>query len=54
VIFSYTENISWVSLDDIIFVFDEIENKMFVLEDIAKDFWLMIQNRISFSEIIEM
>jgi len=51
--FNYTENISWVLLDDIVFVFEEIDNMMYVLEDIAKDFWLMIQDKIDFSSIIQ-
>lgn len=49
---NYTKNSSWVLIDDEIFVFDEIINKLYVYRKLAKDIWLLIGKEHNISNII--
>ncbi|WP_068619659.1 PqqD family protein [Paenibacillus tuaregi] len=48
----YSKNIAWILLGDDVFVFDEITDKVYLLKDISKEFWLLIQEKKKLMDII--
>ncbi|NQX44398.1 PqqD family protein [Paenibacillus tritici] len=49
----YPQHISWNSLKDSIFVFDEITNKMYLLKGVSREFWMLILHNNDFDDIIK-
>lgn len=48
----YSNKISWVELNEYVFIFDELTNIIYSLEDISKEFWLLIQKNKGIGDII--
>ncbi|GJM70761.1 hypothetical protein HMSSN036_29770 [Paenibacillus macerans] len=48
----YSKNIAWILLGDEVFVFDEITDKVYLLKDLSKEFWLLIQENTRLMDII--
>lgn len=48
----YATNISWQFMDEEVYIVNERNQKVYVLDNSAKDFWLAI-NRHGFAEIIQ-
>lgn len=49
---NYSKHISWVLLAEEIFIFDEMTNKIYLLRDIQKEFWLLIDGKKNIADII--
>jgi hypothetical protein len=50
----YADNISWTTLDDEVFIFNEITNELILLKGLYKDFWLLLSTHSNLSEIINI
>jgi hypothetical protein len=50
----YANNISWTTLDNEVFVFNEITNELILLKGLYKDFWLLLSTHSNLSEIINI
>lgn len=48
----YSRNISWQDINNVIYIFNEINNKMFYLEDVSRNIWLMINRKMSIENMI--
>lgn len=51
-IYKYTKHISWVCIDDEVFVIDEITGSVCILKNAQKDFWLLFDGSRSVLGII--
>lgn len=49
----YAKNVSWQQLDNIVYIVDEITKKHFILKDIGKKIWILIDYNFSYNEIID-
>lgn len=49
----YSKHISWQLLNNKVYIIDEITEKVYELENAAKDFWTSIETINSLDEIIE-
>jgi hypothetical protein len=50
----YANNISWTTIGDEVFIFNEITNELFLLKCLFKDFWLLLSTHKNLREIIDM
>lgn len=50
----YSNHISWQLLDNKVYIIDEITLKIYSLQDVAKDFWILIKDNHSFKKIINI
>lgn len=48
----YSRNISWQDINNVIYIFNEINNKMCYLEDVSRQIWLMINRKMSIESMI--
>lgn len=48
----YSESISWQLLNDNIYIIEERSRQLISLQEVAKDFWLLIREGISLEDII--
>lgn len=48
----YSRNISWQDINNVIYIFNEINNKMCYLEDVSRQIWLMINRKMSIEIMI--
>ena len=48
----YSRNISWQDINSVIYIFNEINNKMFYLEDVSRHIWLMINKTMSSESMV--
>jgi len=49
----YTNNISWGIIGDEVFVFNEENDKIYLLKGIEKDIWLLLRNQSYVRTIIQ-
>ncbi len=50
---SYSLNLSWQIVDDILYIVDERDLSTYTLEEVGKDFWLLIGRFHDFEEILK-
>ncbi len=48
---TYSKNIAWQEFFGTIYIFNEISHGTFILNDLAKEFWLIVSKENRFDEI---
>lgn len=51
---TYSKNIAWQEFFGTVYIFNEISHEAFILNDLAKEFWLLISKSNDFDEICYM
>lgn len=49
----YADNVSWVLLQDEVFVIDEITRNIYLYRNLSKEIWISIQRNNNLNKIVE-